>query len=190
MSWLPLPIDVHAGDQRGDRDHGSRERPSPQRAERVAGDDAAAPRGAEHQPPGEAGIEVAGDREPGEDAAEGRRLQKDEDELERGVAGRIVEVRHVADARETAREGDEEEQREDDRRHEDRRVDERVVDRAPGDAAGDVEEAPHVRVNRDFMAICENPSVTTSRASAKPNPSASAWASQPVMTRLRSASSR
>ena len=91
-------------------------------------------------------------REAGEDAAEGRRLQEHEDELERRVAGRVVEVRDVADPRQAAGERGEEEQREDQRRDQERRVDERVVDRAPGDAAGDAAEAPHVRTSRVFIA--------------------------------------
>ena len=48
----------------------------------VAGDDPAAARSAQHQPPGEARVEVASDREPGEYTAERRRLQEHEHELE------------------------------------------------------------------------------------------------------------
>src|SRR5665213_466440 len=117
-------------------------------------------------------------------------MHEDEDELKRRVPRRIVEARHVADAREATSEGDQEEQREHDRRDEDRRVDERVVDRAPRDPPSDVDKPHHVRVNLDLIRAFENPSAITSSAKAKPNPSASARASQPVMTRLRSASSR
>ena len=49
--------------------------------------------------PGEAGLEVAGDAKAGEDAAESRRLQQDEDELEGGIAAREVEAGDVADRR-------------------------------------------------------------------------------------------
>ena len=58
-------------------------------------------------------LEVGGDPEAGEHAAERRRLEQHEHELERRVAGREVEAGHVADVRQAAREGDEEEQRED-----------------------------------------------------------------------------
>ena len=81
-----VAVDVHAGDQRGDRHHRAGERPAQQRADRVAGDDPAAPRRAQQQPAGEAGVEVASDGEAGEHAAERRRLQEHEHELERRVA--------------------------------------------------------------------------------------------------------
>ena len=63
------------------------------RGERVAEHDPAAVRRGEQQPAGEAALEVAGDPEAGEDAAERRRLQQHEDELERRVAVREVEPR-------------------------------------------------------------------------------------------------
>jgi hypothetical protein len=52
----------------------------------------------EQEPPAEAALEVARDAEAGEDAAERRRLEKDEDELEGRVPGRVVEARHLVDA--------------------------------------------------------------------------------------------
>ena len=61
---------------------------------------------------GEAVLEVTRDPEAGEDAAEGGRLEEDEDELERRVAGREVEARDVRDLRQAAGERREEEERE------------------------------------------------------------------------------
>ena len=112
-----------------------------QRRDPVAGDDPAAVGGGEQVAAAEAGLEVAGDAEAGEDAAEGRRLQQHEDVLEGGVAGREVEAGHVADGGEPAGEGGEEEEREDQRRDQQRFVGEEVVDAAPGDRAGDGAEA-------------------------------------------------
>ena len=77
---------------------------------------AAAVRRGEQEPPREAALEVARDPEAGEDAAERRRLEEHEDELERRVAGREVEARDVRRPREPAGEGDEEEEREEQRR--------------------------------------------------------------------------
>ena len=91
----------------------------------------------EHQPAAEAALEVAGDAEAGEDAAERRRLQEHEGELERRVAVGVVEARRLVDPRQPAGEGGEEEQREDQRRDQQRRVGDEVVQVAPGDRAGD-----------------------------------------------------
>ena len=85
--------DVHARDQRDHRQHGRRDQPAAERGERVAEDDPDAVRRRQQQPPREAALEVARDPEAGEDAAEGRRLQQHEDELEGRVAGREVEAR-------------------------------------------------------------------------------------------------
>ena len=88
--------DVHPGEQ---GDHGEkrrRDRPAHERRERVADDDSRAIRSREQQPPREAALEVARDPEPGEHAAEGRRLDEHEAELERGVARLEVEAGHVA----------------------------------------------------------------------------------------------
>ena len=52
----------------------------------VAGEDPEPVRRAEQQPAGEPALEVGGDAEAGEHAAERRRLQQHEDELERRVA--------------------------------------------------------------------------------------------------------
>ena len=62
-------------------------------ATRVAGEDPEPVRRAEQQPPREALLEVGRDPEAGEHAAERRRLQQHEHELERRVAGREVEAR-------------------------------------------------------------------------------------------------
>ena len=130
-------------------------------------------------------------REAGEDAAEGRRLQEDEDELERRVARWEVEARDVADARQAPGEGDEEQQREHGRRDEQRRVGERVDEVAPQDGPGDAREvARHVRailVARAREAAQKDSSriptpTTTPRQSAVP--------SQPVMTSERMPSIR
>ena len=144
----PAAADLHAGDQ-GDRgQHGPGDRRPGQRRDRVAGDDPVAVGGGEQVAVGEADLEVAGDAEAGEDAAEGRRLQQHEDELEGGVAAGEVEAGHVADRREAAGEGDEEEEREDDRRRQEGRVGEEVVDAAPGDRARDRAEAGRPRFPR------------------------------------------
>ena len=58
----------------------------------VAGDQRGAVAGGEHQAPAEARLEVGRDREAGEDSAERRRLEQDEDELE-VVVVRVVEAR-------------------------------------------------------------------------------------------------
>ena len=126
--------DVHPGDQRDDGEHGRRHDPAHERRERVAEHDPGPVRRREQQPAREAGLEVARDPEAGEDAAERRRLEQDEAELERRVAGREVEARHVRDLREPAGERGEEEEREDQRRDEQRRVREDVLQRPPRDA--------------------------------------------------------
>ncbi len=59
-----------------------RPRPAHERGDGVADHDPAAVRGRQQQPPREAALEVAGDPEAGEDAAERRRLEQHEDELE------------------------------------------------------------------------------------------------------------
>ena len=69
--------------------------PSAERRERVAEHDPAPVRRGEQQAPREAVLEVAREREPREHAAERGRLEQDEDELERRVAGRVVEAGHV-----------------------------------------------------------------------------------------------
>jgi hypothetical protein len=89
------------------------------------------------QAPGEPGLEVARDPESREDAAERRRLQQDEDELERRVALGVVESRDIVDARQSTDERGEEEQRERELRDDERRVREHVVQRAPGNALRD-----------------------------------------------------
>ena len=90
--------------------------PADERRERVADDDPAPVRRSEQQPLGEPALEVARDAEPGEDAAERRRLKEHEHELERRVARREVEARDLVQLRETAGERGEEEEREEHRR--------------------------------------------------------------------------
>ena len=65
---------VQARDQRHHRDQRDREQRADQGREPVAGHDAAAIGRGEHEPPREAGLEVAGHRKAGEDAAEHRGL--------------------------------------------------------------------------------------------------------------------
>src|SRR6185312_566543 len=117
--------------------------------------------------------------EAGEDTTEGRRLHQHEDVLEGRVAAREVEAGDVADGREPAGEGGEEEEREDQRWDQQRFVGEEVVDAAPGDCAGDGAEAcrgaavggAHVRTSRVFRAL-DAPSIPiANRASAMPKPS-------------------
>ena len=74
------------GDDR-ERDRGADEGDDP-----VADDQRAAVRGRQQQPAAEAELEVGRDREAGEDAAEGGRLQQHEAVLEGGVARRVVEA--------------------------------------------------------------------------------------------------
>src|SRR5207248_11641739 len=102
-----------------------------------------------------------------------------------GVAGLVVEAGHLGDPGQAAGERDQEEQREHDRRDQDRRADHGVVDRAPGHGPGHRGEAPHVRPSRVFIALLANARETTTSRLAKPNASASALASHPMMIRLR-----
>src|SRR5207247_6574842 len=129
------------------------------------------------------------DPEPCEDAAEGRRLQQHEDELEGGVALLVVEARHVLNARKPAGERREEEEREHQGRDEQRRVREDVVQRPPSDGARHGER-PHVRAILTRSAQLASASAQTVIAAAIPKPSASASPSQPVMIRLLTHSSR
>ena len=86
--------DLHAGRERdAEQQDGRRSAARTSAATRVAGEDAEPVRRAEQQPPGEALLEVGRDPEAGEHAAERRRLQQHEHELERRVAGREVEAR-------------------------------------------------------------------------------------------------
>ena len=112
-------------------------RPAGDRRHPVADEDRAAVRRRQHQPPREAVLEVAGDAEAGEHAAERGRLEQHEDELEGRVAGRELEAGQVRQLREAAHERREEEERERDRRDEDVRRRQRVVRRPPRDAERD-----------------------------------------------------
>ena len=146
-------------------------------------------RRSEQEPAREAGLEVARDPEPGEDAAEGGRLEQYEDELEGRVSLRVVEAGHVLNPREPAGEGREEEEREEQRGDEERRVCEDVVQRPPGYAACH-RERPHVRAILTRSAQLASASETTAIAVAIPKPSAKASPSHPTMIRLRTHSSR
>src|SRR5919108_4701859 len=180
---------LHPGSQ-GDRGHdGDRDDPADEGGERVAEHDPAPLRRGEEEPARETALEVARDPEPREHAAEGGRLEQHEDELEGGVAGRKVESRHLVDPGEPAGEGDEEEEREDERWDEERRVREDVVQRPPRHRACD-REPRHARASLERRAKPASVSETSAIAAAIPKPSASASASQPVMMRLRTHSSR
>src|SRR5581483_9123538 len=162
------------------------EQPARDGAERVAGDQPRAAGGGEEQPTREAVLEVARDAEAGEDAAEGGRLEQDEAELEAGVAGRVVEARHVAQTRETACERDEVEQREREPGKEQRRVVQDVVDRPPADRERRrTEVVPHVRVILWRRATAEAPSAVAIKTAEMANASPTASPFQPSITRLR-----
>ena len=102
----------------------------------VAEHDPAAVRRREQQPPREAALEVAGDPEAGEDAAERGRLEQHEHELERRVAVREVEAGRVARSRDRPpANAVKKKSGKSERRDEERRVREDVVQRPPRDAA-------------------------------------------------------
>ena len=135
----------------------------------------------------------ARDREAGEDAAEGRRLQQHEDELE-GVVVVVVEAGQSPTRREPARESDEEEDRDQSGGQEQRRTADQRVQVAPGHRARDGEVAarrPAVASHgsRAHHPLAQGavaaPRPTAKIAIAKPKASASASASQPAMNRLR-----
>src|SRR5205807_8868852 len=162
------------------------------RGERGADDDRRAVRRGQHEAAREPRLEVARDSEAREDAPEGRRLEDDEHELERGVAGREVELRHLADRRQPARERREEEQREYQRRDDQGGIAREAVDRPPGDRPRRRAEAgpAHVRTIRVRRAAVAASIPSTRIAVATPNPSASASPSQPLTSRERIASIR
>ena len=89
--------DVHARDSATMVSSAADHRPADERGDRVAEDDPAPVRCREEQPPREPVLEVAGDPEAGEDAAEGGGLEQDEAELEPRVAARVVEARAPCD---------------------------------------------------------------------------------------------
>src|SRR3954470_2507334 len=78
----PAAADLHVREQRHDREQRRDADPAEERAERVADDDPAASRRGDEEPASEAPLEVSRDPESGEDAAEARRLQEHEHELE------------------------------------------------------------------------------------------------------------
>ncbi len=168
-----------------------------ERRDRVADDERRVPARPEHQPPREAGLEVGGDRESGEDAAEDSRLDQDEDVLEGRVAG-VVEARRVRDRDEAARERGEEEDRHQHRRQEERRVAEHLVEQAPGDRPGRAGVANERRLSSHGIRHVRSIRVPSAAVAAQmpiariatptPKPSASASPSQPVISRLRYAS--
>src|SRR5262249_24061736 len=143
-----------------------------------------APGSGEHQPLREAVLEVPRDTEAGEHTAERRGLQEHEYELERRVTGREVEARNARDLRQPARERREEEEWEEHRRKQNLRVRKGVLQGSPRDALDDV-HGRHVRVIRSRRALDASLSEMSPSAITKPNPSASAVQSQPVMMRLR-----
>ena len=109
--------------------------------------------------------------------------------LERDVAGRVVEARHVGYPRQAAGEGDEEEQREE-RRGEEGGVGEVLVDLAPRYGKGHIEEPAHPYATLVLSEAAAPPMATTTIARAKPKPRIRACGSQPVITRLRMPSTR
>ena len=78
--------DLHPGEQGDRRQERGGDRPAQERRKAVAEHDPDPVRRREQEPAGEASLEVARDAEAGEDAAERRRLEQHEDELERRVA--------------------------------------------------------------------------------------------------------
>ena len=91
-----------------------------------------------------------GDPEACKHAAERSRLQKHEDELERGVAAVEVEARHMAKTGESAGERHEVHQREEHRRNEQRRVLEQHRHLPVRERERDVERTLHVRAILTF----------------------------------------
>src|SRR4051812_13142316 len=183
----PPTRDLHSRDERDDGDdrHGH---DHAHRAHRdVAEQDPAPVARREHEPRGEAVLEVRGHRETGEHAAEGRRLEQHEAELKRRVARPEVEARHVADRREAAREPREEDEREDQRRQHERRVREVVVQAAPGDRAGDDD---HVRLSLPRSATEASASPTTRKPAATAKEPRIGPISQPSIISARIPSSK
>ena len=175
-----VAADPHAGRQRDREQQRAHERRPRQPHQRVAGQDREPVRRRQQQAPREAVLEVGGDPEAGEHAAERRRLQEHEHELERRVAGREVEPRHLAEPRQPARERGEEEQREDQRRQQVRRVGDDVVERPPRDGERDLRVPPHVRTSLVRRAVAAPNTPSAAIASATPKPSAIASPSHPV----------
>src|SRR5207244_11695743 len=131
----------------------------------------------------EAALEIPRDREACEHPTERGRLEEDEDELERRVAGGEVEAGHLGNTREAARERREEEEREEQRRQEERGRREEAVELTPGDWEGDRHEAaPHARASLTLSAREAETSAIRPIAATIPTASASAWPSQPTIT--------
>ena len=168
----PAAADLHAHRERDDRQHRARDHPASERGEPVAEQDPAPLRRCEQQPPRKSVLEVAGDAEAREDAAERGGLEQHEDELERRVSGRVVEARHVLQLREAAGEGGEEEEREDQRRQEERRRRQHVLERAPRNTDRDRPDSH--RASLCWSAQTESARETTAITAATPKPSASA----------------
>ena len=180
---------LHSGDQGDDRQERGRDAPAQERRHAVADHDPDPVRRGQQQPAREASLEVPGDAEAGEDAAECGGLEQHEHELERGVAVRVVEAGGVLHLRQASGEGDEEEEREHQRRDHERRRRDHVLEGAPGDAGCN---GPDVHDRSSRLPISRLATMTATIAStiAMPNPSARASASQPVMIRLRTHSIR
>ena len=135
----PAPEHLHAGDERRYGSYCAGCRNPDERDGHVAEDYSLAPRGGEHEALGEPVLEVAGNGEAGERAADGDGLQKDPDVLERRVAPLEVEGGDVGYAGEPSGERRQKEQREQHGGYDQRRVQEEVVDAAPGHGARDGE---------------------------------------------------
>ena len=89
----PVTADLHSADERDHGQHRGGHEPAEEGGDRVADDDAAPVRRGEQEPAREAALEVPGDSEAGEDAAERGRLEQHEDELEARVARPVLEAR-------------------------------------------------------------------------------------------------
>src|SRR3954454_20270541 len=185
-----VAADLHPHCERNNRNDDDHRRPARQRRRHVTEQDAAAIRSGEHQPPHEPALPVAGNPEAREDSRERRRLQQDEDELERRVPERKVEARDVADAREAADEGGEEEQREEERRDDERRVREEDVRLPPPHTTRDVQRVSHVRSSRLIRAWEASAKPTRHMATATPKPSMIVSQFQSSITSERTASIR
>ena len=104
------PADPHADGEGNNGDDRRGDQPAHSRCDRVAEHEADAIRRGEQEPARKSGLEVARDAEAREDAAERRRLQEHENELERGVTAGEREARDLPHLRQAARERGEVEQ--------------------------------------------------------------------------------
>src|SRR5262249_32012241 len=104
----------------------------------------------------------------------------------------VLATEHLGHGRERACERQQEEQREEDRRQEQRRRADHHADVAPGDVAGDREEARllHTRASLLRSAAEALRRLRTTSATTKMKPYSNACLSQPKMNTLRMPSTR